>query len=251
MPRAPSRATRASPAPKTVLVTGGSGTIGRAICLEFARAGWTVGIHFHQHKEAAEETAAGVQDAGGRGWLLQADIRNAHAVTAMVESFAERCGSLDVMVCNAGRAGSHLVLRLSPEAWRETIETNLTGTYHCLRAAGTVMSSQPAGSVLVIGSLAGMQGGAGQAAYAASKAGLIGLVKTAAREWGGANIRVNLVLPGWHRTELAGDALPGAPDPAHVLGRLTDLGSVAATVYHLALLPDTSGQVWNLDSRIL
>ncbi len=234
-----------------VLVTGGSGGIGRAICLEFARAGWTVGIHFHERQEAAERTAASVKESGGEGLLFQADIRNAHAVEAMAESFAARCGRFDVLVCNAGQAASHLVLRLSPDVWTATIETNLTGTFYCLRAAGKLMLAQRAGSVVVIGSFAAVQGQPGQAAYAASKAGLLGLVKTAAREWGASNVRVNAVLPGWHQTELVGDAVPVTLHSTHVLGRLAELQSVARSIYYLALLEDVSGQVWNLDSRIL
>jgi 3-oxoacyl-[acyl-carrier protein] reductase len=236
---------------RTVLVTGGSGGIGRAICLEFARAGWTVGVHFHQRKDAAEETAAAVKEAGGTGLLLQADIRHAPAVRAMVESFAAQSGRLDVLVCSAGQATSRLVLRLAPEDWCDTLAVNLGGTYHCLQAAGRVMAAQRSGAALVVGSLAALQGQPGQAAYAAAKAGLLGLVKTAAREWGPSNIRVNMVLPGWHRTDLAGDAVPVDPVPTHVLGRLANLPSVARTIYHLALLEDASGQVWNLDSRIL
>lgn len=255
MPRTPSPATPPSPAVRlvspAVLVTGGSGGIGRAICLEFARAGWTVGIHFHERREAAERTAASVKDSGGEGLLFQADIRNARAVEALVENFAARCGRLDVLVCNAGQATSHLVLRLTPEVWAATIETNLTGTFYCLRAAGKLMLSQRTGSVVVIGSFAGIQGQPGQAAYAASKAGLLGLVRTAAREWGPSNIRVNAVLPGWHQTELAGDAVPVTLHSTHTLGRLAELQSVARSIYHLALLEDVSGQVWNLDSRIV
>lgn len=238
-----------------VLVTGGSRGIGQAICVEFGRAGWQVGIHFRERRQAAEETAASVKDSGGEGLVFQADIRRAREVNEMVESFAARSGRLDVMICNAGQAETHLLLRMSPEAWGDTIETNLTGTFHCLRAAGNAMLPKRTGSVVVISSFAGLHGGPGQAAYAASKAGLLGLVKSAAQEWGPSNVRINAVLPGWQRTELAGDAAPQGHgvDPAgsrHVLGRLADLHSVARTIYHLALLEDVSGQVWNLDSRI-
>ena len=108
------------------------------------------------------------------------------------------------------------------------------------------------GSILVIGSYAGLHGTSGQGAYAASKAGLIGLVQTAAREWGPHNIRVNLVCPGWQATGLAGDAYPSADDvQGHVLGRLSNLDEVSETICRLAQLHDVSGQVWNVDSRIL
>ena len=138
------------------------------------------------------------------------------------------------------------------DAWQEIIDTNLTGTYRCMTVAAQGMSTQGGGSIVVIGSYAGLQGTAGQVAYAASKAGLIGLVKTAAREWGSYNIRVNLVCPGWQQTGLAGDSFPtGERLGDHVLGRVSNLVDVSRTICHLAQLSDMSGQVWNLDSRIL
>ncbi|MEK6617409.1 MAG: SDR family oxidoreductase [Nitrospirota bacterium] len=255
MPRS-SRARSSPPsspvARPTVLVTGGSRGIGRAICLEFARAGWRVGVHYRERHEDADRTAASIKDCGGEGVTCRADIRDAQQVDAMVRDFAARWGRLDVMVCNAGQASSGLLLRARPDEWTAIIETNLTGTFHCLKAAGTVMLSQKDGSVIVVSSFAGVQGQSGQSAYATSKAGLLGLVKTAAREWGRRNVRVNAVFPGWHKTELSEAAMPDeAHVHDHVLGRLTDLNEVARSVYHVALLKDVSGQIWNLDSRIL
>lgn len=244
--------------PSSVLITGGSGTIGRALCLEFGRAGWNVGVHYRTRREEAERTAAKVVESGGRACCLQADIRDATHVQTMVDTFLSRWGRLDVFICNAGQARSGLVLRTGGEEWEAVIDTNLTGTFHCLQAAGSVMVGQRGGSVLVIASFSALQGTTGQAAYAAAKAGLLGLVKSAAREWGSASVRVNAVCPGWHRSDLAGAALPAESElhemlgvNQHVLGRLTDVESVARSVYHLALLPAASGQVWNLDSRII
>lgn len=236
----------------TVLVTGGSRGIGRAICLEFGRRGWRVGVHYRERRDEAGKTAAMIKDGGGKTALYQADIRHAGQVQAMVQDFVACWGRLDVLICNAGQAVSSLVLRLRPEQWADVIETNLTGTFHCLRAAGPVMLAQREGSVLVVASFAGFQGRAGQAAYAASKAGLLGLVKSVAREWGPHNVRINAVCPGWHQTGLSEASLPGSDELAeHVLGRFVDLESVARSVCHLALLRDASGQAWNLDSRIL
>lgn len=246
-----------SPAPRgnaspTVLVTGGSRGIGRAICLAFGHAGWRVGVHYRVRREEAERTIAMVKDLGGDGRGFQADIREAQKVQAMVEEYVAHWGGLDVMVCNAGQASDGLLLRLHPEQWAATIDTNLTGTFHCLQAAGNVMIRQHRGSLVVVSSFAATRGQAGQTAYAASKAGLLGLVKTAAKEWGQHNVRVNAVLPGWHRTDLSAQAIPPADGlHDHVLGRTCDLGAVARAIYHLALLEDASGQAWNLDSRIM
>jgi 3-oxoacyl-[acyl-carrier protein] reductase len=214
-----------------------------------------VGIHFRERQGEAERTAALVKGCGGEGGLFQADIRDAPQVDAMMRDLTACWGHLDVMVCNAGQAWSGLVMRLRPEQWAAVIDVNLTGTFHCLRAAASVMLPQGNGSVVVIGSYAGFQGRTGQSAYSASKAGLLGLAKAAAREWGSSNIRINVICPGWQRTDLAGSAMrslvDGMNDSNHILGRTVDLEEVARSVYYLALLKDASGQVWNLDSRIL
>ena len=234
-----------------VLVTGGNRGIGRAIALEFSRARWRVGVQFHTRKEDADNTIQEISKLGGDGVSVPADIRQLKDVRAMVERVVDRWHRLDVMVCNAGRVSNRYVLKLDLGEWNDTIATNLTGVFHCLQAGAEHMHST-GGSVLIVGSFAGLQGGPGQAAYAASKAGLIGLMKTAAKEWGTKNIRVNAVFPGWHHTEMSEDFFPSKEDVRdHALGRTPDLQAVARSIVHLALQEDVSGQVWNLDSRIL
>jgi Dehydrogenases with different specificities (related to short-chain alcohol dehydrogenases) len=121
----------------------------------------------------------------------------------MINTFVATNGRLDVMICNAGISSSRLLLRLSTEEWENVIATNLSGTFHCLQAAGRHMLEQRYGTIIVVGSYAGVHGDVGQSAYAASKAGLLGLVKASALEWGTYNIRVNAVLPGWHQTGIS------------------------------------------------
>ncbi len=235
-----------------VLVTGASGGIGRAISLAFAAAGWFVGVHFHQNKAAAESTLTQVVAAGGAGALYEADIRESHAVEQMVEAFCRRAPVPSVFVCNAGIGGSHLLLRQNEEDWTEVVATNLTGTFHCLRAMAPPLLARGGGSIVVIGSYVGFHGSTGQAAYAASKAGLIGLVRTAAQEWGTGNVRVNLLLPGWQKTGLTTGIMPEDDNwNGHALGRPPSREEVAKTVLHLVQLNDVSGQVWNCDSRTL
>ena len=235
-----------------VLVTGASGGIGRAISLAFASAGWSVGIHYHLNKAAAEGTLTQVVAAGGAGVLYEADIRESHAVQQMVEASYRRVPVPSVFVCNAGIGGGHLLLRQRVEDWAEVVATNLTGTFHCLRAMAPPLLARGGGSIVVIGSHAGFHGAIGQAAYAASKAGLIGLVHTAAQEWGAGNVRVNLLLPGWQKTGLSDGAMPEGDNwNSHALGRPPSREEVAKTVLHLAQLNDVSGQVWNCDSRNL
>jgi len=236
----------------TALVTGASGGIGRAVCVAFAREGWWVGSHYGERHDEALLTLEALRRAGGEGALYQADIRRRDHVDAMVQALLRERPTLSAAVCNAGTTGSHLVLRHPEQEWTRIIETNLTGTFHCLQAIAGAMGPQGGGSILVVGSFAASQGAAGQAAYAASKAGLIGLVRSAAREWADQKIRINLVYPGWKATRLAGKAMPheGAFSD-HLLGRPSDLDEVAQAICSLAQLTGTSGQIWNLDSRIV
>jgi 3-oxoacyl-[acyl-carrier protein] reductase len=236
---------------ETVLVTGGSGGIGRALCLAFARAGWTVGVHYFSRPDEAATTLALVRNMSPRSGLYQADIRLQKEVRAMVELFIKEHGHLHTMICNAGTAGAHFVLRHRPDEWRRVIDTNLTGTFHCIQAAAATMVTTGGGSLIVIGSYAGTQGDTGQAAYASAKAGLLGLVRTAGLEWGPFNIRINLVYPGRHRTSLETAEPAGPRLKDHLLGRSPNLEEVARTICHLAQLKDISGQVWNLDSRLV
>ena len=235
-----------------VLVTGASGGIGRAISLAFAAAGWSVGIHYHRHKEAAEDTLRQVVAAGGTGTLFAADIREPQEVEQMVAACSGLVPPPSVFVCNAGIGGSSLVLKEREQDWAEIVATNLTGTFHCVRAMAPPLLAGGGGSIIVVGSHTGFHGATGQAAYATSKAGLIGLVKTAALEWGPQNIQVNLVLPGWQKTALTEGLFPeGQGWPDHALRHPPAIEEVAATIVHLAGLTGISGQVWNCDSRNL
>lgn len=239
------------PVTPTVLVIGGSGVIGRAISLRFAEERWRVGVHYRTRRSETEETIRLAQELGGEAKAFQADVRDFQQVHHMVQALMQEWDRLDVLVCAAGKIVNTLAVRLSPENWEEVIHTNLTGVFFCLKACGPILLSQGEGSIIVIGSLASMQGTTGQTAYAASKAGLLGLVKTAAREWGPGNIRVNAIFPGWHQSTLSGESFPNTSNLGnHILGRTSDLKEVANSVYQIARLRDVTGQIFNLDSRI-
>lgn len=236
---------------RVVLVTGASRGLGRAIAIGFGQAGDRVIVNYRTGAAEAGQTARAIEEAGGTAVVYQADVRDAKDVAAMVASAADRWGRLDVLVCNAAATEDSLVLRLSDDAWDKVVATTLTGAFHCLQQAGAVMQAQKAGAIIMVGSLAGLQGRAGQAPYAAAKAGLLGLMRTAAREWGVAGVRVNAILPGRHATALTGFRDDPAPAPFEpVLGHGTTLEAVAAFVVALAALPDVSGQVFTLDSRM-
>lgn len=236
----------------SVLVTGASGGIGRAISQAFGQIGWYVGVHYYQDKSAADTTLDQVRKLGGTGEVYAADIRESESVQRMFDQFSNDTQGPVAVVCNAGIGQSELLVRHSDDIWDNVIATNLTGTFHCLRACAPVLLARGGGSIMVIGSHTGFHGAKGQSAYATSKAGLIGLVKTAACEWGPQNIRVNLLLPGWQKTDLTEGIFPedsGWLD--HALRRPPSSEEMARTVVHLAQLRDVSGQVWNCDSRHL
>jgi 3-oxoacyl-[acyl-carrier protein] reductase len=238
-------------APPVALVTGGSRGLGRAIALGFGRAGYRVAVNYRKSSEEADESVQSIRTAGGEACADQTDIGDPEAVAAMISRIVARWGSLNVLVCNAAVTEDQLLVRLSEQSWERVVTTILTGTFHCLRATGAVMTSQGAGAILLIGSLAAAQGRMGQGAYAAAKAGLWGLMKSAAREWGASHICVNLIMPGWHASALTGHREDPTPPPfSPVLGHGTTMEGVARFAVALAGMRDVSGQVFNLDSRI-
>lgn len=243
------RLTKPSDRP-AVLITGASGGIGRAISHAFGKIGWYVGIHYYRNKSAAEATLDRVFEGGGIGDSYQANIREAESVRRMIDRFSSCTSGPLALICNAGIGQSDLLVRHSDEIWENVIATNLTGTFHCLQAIAPSMLPRGEGSIIVIGSHTGFHGATGQSAYATSKAGLVGLVRSAALEWGTQNIRVNLVLPGWQKTDLTEGLFPeGQGWLDHALHRPPSLDEVVGTIVHLAQLKDVSGQVWNCDSR--
>ncbi len=235
-----------------VLITGASGGIGRAISLAFGRIGWYVGVHYGHNQRAADRTLQEVLAAGGSGDLYHANIRESESVQRMVDAWRCRVSNPSALVCNAGIGSSGLLVRHRERIWDDVMATNLTGTFHCLRAMAPVLIAHRGGAIVVIGSHTGFHGATGQAAYATSKAGLIGLVKTAALEWGPHNVRVNLLLPGWQKTHLTeGIFHESSGWLDHALRRPPSLDESAQTVVHLTQLTGVSGQVWNCDSRNL
>jgi len=243
--------TMPSPQASTVMIFGGSGTIGRAIAQEFGRQRWSVGIHYHHNQSSAEETADAIIQVDGEARIFQADVGDPSKIKKLFQSFSQDYRSLNLLVWAVGVAPSNLLAKTTPEEWTHTLHTNLSGAFHVLREAGTIFERQRDGAVVLIGSLSGEHGQTGQSAYAASKAGLIGLMQTTAQEWGSWNIRVNAIFPGWHVSPLSTSGMDTAlAQQTHALNRTPSLEHVAKNVYHLALAKDVSGQVWNLDSRI-
>ena len=189
------------------LITGGSRGIGRAICLELARRGAAVAVNYAGNSAAAEETVQLCRALGVEAEAFQADVSDPAACDALVAAVKERFGRLDILVNNAGISRDGLLMTAKEEDFTKTLDTNLKGAYFCTRAAAKVMLRQKYGRIVCLSSVVGLRGNPGQTAYAASKAGVIGLVKAAAKELAGRDITVNAVAPGFIETDMTA-ALP-------------------------------------------
>lgn len=184
------------------LVTGGSRGIGRAVCLELARQGAAVAVNYAGNSAAAEETVQLCRALGVEAEAFRADVADPAVCDALVAAVKERFGRLDILVNNAGIARDGLLMTAKEEDFSQTLDTNLKGAYFCTKAAAKVMLRQKYGRIVCLSSVVGLRGNPGQTAYAASKAGVIGLVKAAAKELAGRDITVNAVAPGFIETDM-------------------------------------------------
>jgi len=187
---------------KVAVVTGASRGIGRAIALTLGQAGARVAVTCTQQREAAEEVAAAVRQAGSDSRVYQFDVADFEATAQAFDQIVTDLGRLDVLVCNAGIRKDQLLVRMKPEEWNAVLQTNLAGTFHSARAAARTMIRQRWGRIIGISSVAGLVGNAGQANYAASKAGIIGFIKALAKELASRQITVNAVAPGLIETDM-------------------------------------------------
>ncbi len=212
---------------RTALVTGASRGIGRSIATELAAAGAEVVLSYRTGAEEAEGLAA---EIGARA--VQADVSDATSAAALVEE----AGDVDILVNNAGVTRDGLLVRMSDDDWDTVLDTNLASCFYTCRAAARGMMKKRAGTVVNISSIVGLRGNWGQTNYAASKAGIIGFTKSLARELGSRNVRANVVVPGYVKTQLT-EALPEGATEAMLtntpLGRLGDPEDVAGAVRFL------------------
>ena len=222
---------------KIAIVTGGSRGIGRAVCLELARQGARVAVNYAGNAAAAEETVKACQDLGAEAFAIQADVADAAACDAMVKEVLARFGRVDILVNNAGVTRNGLMLTMKESDWDTVLDTNLKGAFQCMKAVYRPMMKQKYGRVVNLSSIVGIRGNAGQANYAASKAGLIGLTKSMAKELAARNVTVNAVAPGFIDTDMTA-ALPEKAREAMLasipMGRLGQAEDVARAVAFFA-----------------
>ena len=190
---------------QTALVTGGGRGIGRAIALALGEAGAEVVVNYSSSASAADDVVATITAAGGKAYALQANVSIEEEVDSLIKTVLERSGRLDVLVNNAGITRDGLLMRMKTSDWQSVIDLNLSGVFLCTRAVARPMLKQKSGRIINITSVVGLMGNAGQANYAAAKAGVIGLTRSTAKELASRGITVNAVAPGFIATDMTKD----------------------------------------------
>jgi 3-oxoacyl-[acyl-carrier protein] reductase len=221
---------------KIAVVTGGSRGIGKAICLSLAAKGATVVVNYVSRPDAAEETVSSIKKSGGNAAAYQFNVAEADQVQAAVKKILEDFGKIDILVNNAGITRDGLIAMMKESAWDDVLDTNLKGAFNCIKAVSRPMMKKRYGRIVSITSVIGFTGNAGQANYAAAKAGMTGLTRSVARELASRNVTVNGVAPGYIDTDMT----RGLPEevtekikteiPMNSLGTVDD---VAAAVLYL------------------
>ncbi|MDR3599198.1 MAG: 3-oxoacyl-[acyl-carrier-protein] reductase [Desulfosporosinus sp.] len=234
------------------IVTGSGRGIGRAIALELAGAGAKVVINYAGRSDKAEETVQLIRAAGGESLAVQADVSQASDVDRLIRTTLDQFGKIDILVNNAGITRDSLLLRMKEADWDTVLATNLKGVFLCTKAVSKGMLKQRSGVIVNISSVVGLSGNAGQANYAAAKAGVIGFSKSIAKEFASRGIRVNVVAPGYiitDMTETLSDGVQSDVLSAIPLGRLGKPEDVAKAVRFL-VSPEASyitGQIFCVD----
>ena len=219
---------------KTAIVTGGSRGIGRAICLALAARGARVVVNFAGNAAAAEETAAACRALGTEALAVQADVSKEQDCEALFVAALEAFGRVDILVNNAGVTKDTLILRMREEDFDRVLDTNLKGAFFCMKQAAKLMMKQRSGRIINISSVVGLRGNAGQVNYAASKAGLIGMTKSLAKELAPRGVTVNAIAPGFIETDMTGVLADPVREklqaeiPMKAFGRPEDVAAAAA-----------------------
>ena len=222
---------------KTAVVTGGSRGIGRAVCLELAAGGANIVFSYASNTDAAQETATAVGALGGKAIAVRGSAADDDAVKALMDIAVREFGRIDILVNNAGITRDSLLMTMRESDFDAVIDTNLKGAFLCMKAASRIMMRQRYGRIVNLSSVVGLHGNAGQVNYAASKAGLIGMTKSLAKELATRGVTVNAVAPGFIETDMTAALPETARDallPTIPMGRLGQAEDVARAVVFLA-----------------
>jgi len=232
------------------LVTGASRGLGKEIALALAKKRYTV---FVNYLSAGKEGSEFLKSIGRDVRAVRADVGDPVQVRGMADLVEKEAGRLDVVINNAGITKDALLLRQSEEEWDSIIRTNLKGCFNIIKTMAPLMLKSGGGHIINISSRSGLKGKAGQAAYSASKAALLGLTYTSAAELAAFNIRVNAVMPGFMTTDMGMKAFRAMTEARgkSMIGKLSDPAEVAAMVLAIVNTENITGQVFSLDSRIL
>jgi 3-oxoacyl-[acyl-carrier protein] reductase len=241
---------------KVVFITGGTTGIGKAIAEKFSKNGYNLALNYLFGEEEAEAVKKEFEGYGVKVLLLYGDIRDSKVVAEMIDKTVAEFSSIDVLVNNAGITRDGLLLRMKDEEFDAVIDTNLKGAFYALKFAAKHMAKQRSGRIVNIASVVGLVGNIGQANYAAAKAGLIGVTKTAAKELASRNILVNAIAPGFIETVMTAKLSEEIKDAANSkipLGRFGKPEEIASAVYYLGSDENTyiTGQVLTVDGGMV
>jgi 3-oxoacyl-[acyl-carrier protein] reductase len=219
---------------KIAVVTGGSRGIGKALCVRLARMGAIVVVNYVSRPDAAEATVASIQEAGGNAVACQFDVADSEQVQAAFKKILADFGRVDILVNNAGITRDGLIAMMKEQAWDEVIDTNLKGAFNCIKAVSRPMMKQRWGRIVSITSVIGFAGNAGQANYAAAKAGMVGLTRSVAKELASRGVTVNGVAPGYIDTDMTKELAEEVTEkikaeiPMNSLGTVEDVAAAVA-----------------------
>ena len=222
---------------KTAVVTGGSRGIGRAICLELARGGANVMLCYAGNEQAALDTVAACEALGAKAAAMRCDVSKTDEVKALVDAALQQFGAVHILVNNAGITRDGLLMTMKEDAWDQVLDTNLKGAFLTMKAVARTMMKQRYGRIVNLSSVVGLHGNAGQVNYAASKAGVIGMTKSLAKELASRGVTVNAVAPGFIDTDMTAALTQAARDallPTIPTQRLGAAEEVAQAVAFLA-----------------
>ena len=241
---------------KVAVVTGASGGIGRAIALAFGKAGASVAVHYNGNEAKAAAVKAEIEEAGGKAEIFRCNVADFDACSDFIKSVVKTFGKIDILVNNAGITRDGLVMGMSEEDFDAVIDTNLKGSFNCIRFAIRQMMRKKYGRIINITSVSGVAGNAGQANYSASKAGLIGLTKSVAKELASRNITANAIAPGFVKTEMTdvlSDEVKEAAMKQIPLGRFAEPEDIANAAVFLAsdMASYITGQVLLVDGGMV